>query len=320
MMNFDTDMVATGDDNGYVKVWDLRQQKCAMKFHDSDDFISSMTFNANKNKLCCTSGDGCLSVLDLRKGRPYAKSDNTEEELLSIALLKHGKKVIVGSQEGVVMVYTWDDFGDMSDRIPGLPNSLDCMLAYDDDVVIVGSSDGLIRAISIHPNSVMGVIGEHPDFPVERMSLSGDGLFVASCSHDMTVKFWNIDYLDGYRDEHLANDNDEDDEDDDDDFGDDGDDYPDEAAQANEETQEDDQQQQQEDDTTLDIMTGDDEQVSGKPFGNMKSETTSGFGATSSSSSERRHRFIKEVPKNSKGKTGKYKKHKERSTFFDGLE
>ena len=48
------------------------------------------------------------------------------------------------------------------------------------------------RVVSIHPNQFLGVIGEHEDFPIERLAYSRDKKYLASCSHDNTVKFWNV--------------------------------------------------------------------------------------------------------------------------------
>ena len=38
-------------------------------------------------------------------------------------------------------------------------------------------------------------VGRHSDLPVENLSLSRCGSFLASCSHDSTVRFWNIDNI-----------------------------------------------------------------------------------------------------------------------------
>jgi hypothetical protein len=51
------------------------------------------------------------------------------------------------------------------------------------------------RVVGIHPNKLLGVIGDHDDFPVERIRLSGDKLVLGSCSHDRTVKFWSLEGL-----------------------------------------------------------------------------------------------------------------------------
>ena len=39
------------------------------------------------------------------------------------------------------------------------------------------------------------MVGEHDNFPVENLSLSHCGKYVASCSHDEKVKFWDVSDL-----------------------------------------------------------------------------------------------------------------------------
>ena len=51
------------------------------------------------------------------------------------------------------------------------------------------------RAVHILPNRFVGTVGEHDDFPVERMRLSRDGDTLASCSHDQSIKFWDVSHL-----------------------------------------------------------------------------------------------------------------------------
>ena len=50
----------------------------------------------------------------------------------------------------------------------------------DDNTIVTGSSDGLIRVVQIGPNRLLGVIGDHDDFPVERMASSISFDFVSS--------------------------------------------------------------------------------------------------------------------------------------------
>ena len=42
----------------------------------------------------------------------------------------------------------------------GHPESVTALLRYDEDSILTGSSDGLIRVLSIQPNKMLGVLGE----------------------------------------------------------------------------------------------------------------------------------------------------------------
>jgi len=185
--------IFTGDDDGVVKVWDDRSKKDIFTFMENEDFIGDFAFH--ENRLLCPSGDGTLSIFDLRKGKLDAMSDNMDDELLSVVVVKNGSKVICGSQGGILNIFSWGFWGDISDRFPGHPDSIDSIVAINDDTICTGSSDGLIRVVNIHPNKLLGVIGEHEDYPVERLAISRDANLLASCSHDSSVKFWNISFF-----------------------------------------------------------------------------------------------------------------------------
>jgi len=83
-----------------------------------------------------------LGVFDLRTKKLYAMSDNFEEDLTSVCLMKKDKKVLTSTSEGVLNLFTWDYFGDCNDRIVGHPGSIDTMIKYDEDIVITGCEDG----------------------------------------------------------------------------------------------------------------------------------------------------------------------------------
>ena len=86
-------IIATGDDDGCIKIWDLRkaissgkQSAEVMKFEEHEGTISDMVLNDEKNMLLSSSNDGCLGVFDLRKPELYAMSDNFEEDLTAVTL------------------------------------------------------------------------------------------------------------------------------------------------------------------------------------------------------------------------------------------
>ncbi|KAJ1900711.1 WD domain repeat-containing protein 55 [Coemansia sp. S17] len=197
-------IIATGDESGGLKLWDIRQNnKPAFTFKEHVDYISDMVFNSDKRHLLATSGDGCMSIYDVRKSKPFHVSENQDDELLSVAIMRGGKKVIVGETDGVLGIFTYGQFDDVTDRFPGHPQSIDSICKLTEDLCVTGSSDGLLRIVQLFPHKLVGVAGDHKSLPVEKVVLSYDQQWLASCSHDHTVHFWDIGYIfnDGASDE-----------------------------------------------------------------------------------------------------------------------
>lgn len=113
--------------------------------------------------------------------------------------MKDGKKVMTASGGGVLNLFSWDWFGDCNDRIVGHPNSIQCMVKYDEDTVITGGEDGLLRVVSVLPNRILAIVGDAMDasegFHIQAVTLSHDRKLVASCSPDDIVKIMDVSHF-----------------------------------------------------------------------------------------------------------------------------
>ena len=49
--------------------------------------------------------------------------------------------------------------------------------------------------MQVHPNKLLGLLGDHEDFPVEVMKFSHDKKLIGSVSHVNKVHFWDVAYL-----------------------------------------------------------------------------------------------------------------------------
>mmetsp|Transcript_36155 Transcript_36155/g.79135 ORF Transcript_36155/g.79135 Transcript_36155/m.79135 type:complete len:518 (+) Transcript_36155:63-1616(+) len=240
-------LLVTGDDEGVVRLWDDRMcggdgngsakssvaaaaaasgskngasfpRGCVMSWSDQNDYISCFDSDRDGKTLLASSAGCTLGVYDIRKsavnsskpnkGPTPRLSDDQEDELLSVAVIKNGRKVVCGTGEGVLAVWSWGTWGDVSDRFPGHPNSIEALLKVDEDTILTGSSDGLIRIVQIQPDKLLGVLGEHDGFPVESLRYSSRREYVSSLSHDALIRMW---------DASLLHDNDDDDNDSDED-------------------------------------------------------------------------------------------------------
>ncbi|KAF7329839.1 Protein monoubiquitination-related protein [Mycena kentingensis (nom. inval.)] len=190
-------LFASGDDSGVIKLWDPRQSAATRTYKQHFDYISDFLWLPDKHHLLATSGDGTLSVMDVRSNKtvPLAQSEDQEDELLAATTIKGGAKIVVGTQLGILSVFNRSKgYGDCVDRVPGHPSSIDalCSLPADfiasssspgmENTVLTGSSDGLVRAVRILPTQLVGVVADHGELPVERIAVGGGGVM----GHEMS--------------------------------------------------------------------------------------------------------------------------------------
>jgi len=196
-------MLATGDDDGVIKLWDPRKPDVLREFTHHFDFISDFLWLEDKKQLVATSGDGTLSVLDVRskKTEPFAQSEDQEDELLSIVPIKGGLKIVVGTQLGILSIFNRNKgWGDCVDRVPGHPSSIDALCPLPSSypsshsTILTGSSDGLLRAVQLLPTKLIGVIADHGSFPIERIAIDrgGEGRWVGSAGHEEVLKLTDL--------------------------------------------------------------------------------------------------------------------------------
>ena len=189
----------SGDENGAVKLWDARQDSrngAAAKAPTAHtDYVADFCALPEGATVATCGGDGTLAVLDVRKLKVRARSEELETELLSLSLLKDGTTLVAGTQDGALFSWNVGGWEAPVGKFPGHPDSIECILKVTENVVLTGAADGMIRILSVEPNKVLGVLGFHDDFPVERMAWSSDRAVVATCSHDNLVRVWDTAFL-----------------------------------------------------------------------------------------------------------------------------
>ncbi|XP_015124678.1 WD repeat-containing protein 55 homolog [Diachasma alloeum] len=188
---------ATGDDDGTIKIWDLRQRgpNPIFSVKENGDYISSMITNDDGKYLVCASGDGVLTTLNIPARKLHVQSEEYDDEFTSLGLFKGNTKILTASNTGKMYVFNWGEFGFHSDEFPNsTKKAINCIIPITDNVVITGGEDGLLRAYSLFPHRRLGIVGQH-DYSIETLDISNDGTLIASSSHDNIVKFWNVKYF-----------------------------------------------------------------------------------------------------------------------------
>ncbi|KAM0862725.1 hypothetical protein ACQ4PT_045081 [Festuca glaucescens] len=180
-------VILTGSADSSILASDVETGKAIARLEDAHD-------NAINRLVCLTettvaSGDdeGCIKV--------KAQSEFSEDELLSLVVMKNGQKVVCGTPSGALLLYSWGHFKDCSDRFLGHSQSVDTLLKLDEETLISGAADGVIRLVSILPNQIKQPLAEHSEYPIEALGFSHDRKYLGSVSHDKILKLWDIEEL-----------------------------------------------------------------------------------------------------------------------------
>ena len=78
---------------------------------------------------------------------------------------------------------------------------MDAIEKLDEDTIITGSSDGILRVLSVQPHNLLGILAQQAEGGCERMALSCDRQLLATTSYGM-LRIWDTTFLneDGHDD------------------------------------------------------------------------------------------------------------------------
>ena len=181
----DNYLLAAGDDNGCFRLYDYRvnENTPRMELRECNDYISDLDADVAKRIVLASSGEGTLTAFNVRA----KKMDKPQSELFDsgfncVRVLDTRAKVLVGSDEGVISMFNWKQWGNISDRFPvNKKSSVESIELLDASHILIGNGDGKTKLASVFPNEVVSTVFSHT-CPVECVRVNLDSQVAASCA------------------------------------------------------------------------------------------------------------------------------------------
>ncbi|KAF7456646.1 WD repeat-containing protein 55 [Cryptosporidium felis] len=212
----DNNIIVTGNDEGYVEVWDAREKnKSSIKFRDNEDCVNDLCYVENKSSIIVINGD-TLGIYDSRsiikkknKDHLISLSDPQEENILCTRAIRNNSKVVCGTDEGNLLFFSWGNFGDCSDRmlIPCLDgfendNSVEHFQIYQDQFAIISTSDGILKVVEFFPNEILGTLSLESGSNPRNLSVECSKTAISTLNnvifhtHGLKLDIYNLSMVD----------------------------------------------------------------------------------------------------------------------------
>jgi len=246
--------VVTGDDEGRIALWDIRDpRRTAMvtdatnsgsksskgnttksvdpnspelawigqrwEHHDHADYISGLRYNSTRHEVVSASGDGHMAIYDIVSGRFLKVTERLQGELMSLEVSEKSDILLYGLEYGHVLGAFREDFASHL-QIRMKRGSVDALRIdpHKENLMYAGCEDGTVTVLDIEACRFYGVLGIHRA-PVGVIVADPGSSIVGVASKDDKIHFWDSNDIERSKRARMAEEGDDENDDDDDEDG-----------------------------------------------------------------------------------------------------
>jgi WD40 repeat protein len=190
-LNADGSMLATGGEDGSVRLWDVasRQQRGSpLTGHTAR--VMDIAFSPDGRSLATASSDKTVRVWNISSGQSVVLTGHTGA-VWAVAFSPNGGSVATASSDGTVRLWNASSGAQSGAAFTGHTNwVVDVEFSPDGRMLASASYDHSVRLWNISGSQV-GALTGHTD-KVYQVAFSPDGATVASVSQDKTARLWSV--------------------------------------------------------------------------------------------------------------------------------
>ena len=186
-------LVAAGDGDGFVHLWDLRTLRKAARLAAHHNIVFSLAFDAAGTRLASGSGDSTVALWDRTPGgwQLRARFTGHRRRVRALAFAPHGQELASGSDDGSIRV--WHPDG-RADPIRVWEVRAVRALAYSPDgtFLAAGGPDGRLTVYAPPAEAPVRVMPTAHAGGVTALAFAPDGRWLLSGGHDGSLTAWDV--------------------------------------------------------------------------------------------------------------------------------
>ncbi len=215
----DGKLLATGDVNHEIHVWQVADGKQLLTCKVDEGWVWSVAFSPN-GRLLAGGANGSVHLWDIQTGQCLQMLQGYSDRVFSLSFSPDGRLLATGSEDHLVKV--WDvktgqllnslsghtnevrsvafapqHYAKAAQKNPSIPNLSDPesarpkILNRTSYLLASGSYDRTVRLWDVNAGECLKILEEHTH-RVWSVAFSPDGRTLASSSSDRTIKLWDI--------------------------------------------------------------------------------------------------------------------------------
>jgi len=153
--------------------------------------MRALAFSPDSRTLAAVGQDGRLTIWDATNGQRLHQIQADRRRLRSVEFSPDGSKVAVGGEGLSVSVFDVRS-GELLHTLPSRPGRVLTMLFLDNDRLVTGGTDNMVRVWDLpNQSEALRLVGHTGT--VTSLALDRARNLLISGSYDTTIMFWNLD-------------------------------------------------------------------------------------------------------------------------------